>query len=137
MNKVDQRFAKVIAFTNYNFGNDEFDHSTKVFEQWQYFRNPNLYWRTPGTVVYASFSQTTLEKIGWSGGSGYSHFGLYVHNVEYKKRDGTTIVGTYLPLLFESLTDPIVSRREELGIPKLFCDINFRRRESEYSAHAG
>lgn len=73
----------------------------------------------------------------WLGGSGYNHFGLYLHGVEYKKCDGSSIFGTYMPLLFESLADPIVSGREELGMPKLFCDIDVRRREHEYSVYAG
>ena len=92
---------------------------------------------SPGTVAYASFSQTTLGRMEWLGGSGYNHFGLYVHGVEYKKRDGSTISGTYLPLLFESLADPIVSGREELGMPKLFVDIDVRRRQQDYTVYAG
>ncbi|KAL9091419.1 MAG: hypothetical protein Q9165_004805 [Trypethelium subeluteriae] len=186
----DPEKADMSKFTNYNFGHDEFDHSTKAFDEWRYARNPNLYWRmpvsfgpmpgprqalytnsaqrarhsifttasvkfktsrtflqnlfptksfsfkSPGTVAYASFSQTTLGKMQWLGGSGYNHFGLYLHGVEYTKRDGSTINGTYMPLLFESLADPIVSGREELGMPKLFCDIDVRRREHEYSVHA-
>ena len=101
------------------------------------FPTGSFSFKSPGTVAYASLSQTTLGKMDWLGGSGYNHFGLYLHNVEYKKRDGTTIIGTYLPLLFESLADPIVSGREELGMPKLFCDIDVRRRERDYSVYAG
>lgn len=93
--------------------------------------------KSPGTVAYASFSQTTLSKMEWLGGSGYRHFGLYLHGVEYKKQDGTTINGTYLPLLFESLTDPIVSGREELGMPKVFCTIDIRRRNNSYRVRTG
>ncbi|KAI9685836.1 MAG: hypothetical protein M1822_004114 [Bathelium mastoideum] len=187
----DPEKVDMAKFTHYNFGHDEFDHSTKIFDDWRYAQTPNLFWRmpvsfgpmpgprqalytntpqrarhstfttasvkfktsrtflenlfptksfsfkSPGTVAYASFSQTTLGKMEWLGGSGYNHFGLYLHNVEYKKLDGTSITGTYMPLLFESLADPIVSGREELGMPKLFCDIDVRRREHEYTVHAG
>lgn len=37
-----------------------------------------------------------------------------------------------MPLLFESLTDPIVSGREELGMPKLYTAIDIHRREKGY-----
>ncbi|KAH8905161.1 FAD/NAD(P)-binding domain-containing protein [Coniochaeta sp. PMI_546] len=80
------------------------------------------------TVATASFSVTRLDKMAWLGGQGYTHLGLYVHGVQYTKKDGSTITGTYLPILFESLTDPIVSGREELGMPKLFCDIEMHNR---------
>ncbi|KAF2648392.1 FAD binding domain-containing protein [Lophiostoma macrostomum CBS 122681] len=96
-------------------------------------------WRfkDPGTVAYASFSQTTLGKMEWLGGSGYHHIGLYVHGVEYEKSDGTVVQGTYLPLLFESLTDPIVSGREELGMPKLYTSVDIYRRSSSYRIRTG
>jgi hypothetical protein len=55
--------------------------------------------------------------MDWLGGSGYDHLGLYIHGVEYHKKNGEIISGTYMPLLFESPTDPIVSSREELGMP--------------------
>lgn len=50
--------------------------------------------KSPGTVAYASFSQTTLNKMEWLGGSGYNHLGLYIHGVEYVKKDGEIISGT-------------------------------------------
>lgn len=73
----------------------------------------------------------------WLGGSGYKHFGLYIHGVQYTKKDGSTIDGTYMPLLFESLADPITSGRDELGMPKVYCSIDVRRRENAYSARMG
>jgi Acetoacetate decarboxylase (ADC) len=96
-------------------------------------------WRfkSPGTVAYCSFSQTTLGKMQWLGGSGYSHIGLYIHGVEHVKQDGETVSGTYLPLLFESLTDPIVSGREELGMPKLYSSIDIERDSTSYHIRAG
>ena len=68
----------------------------------------------------------------WLGGSGYRHIGLYIHGVEYVKKDGTTVHGSYLPILFESLTDPIVSGREELGMPKLYTAVDIYRRLTLY-----
>ncbi|KAK8191518.1 uncharacterized protein BKA78DRAFT_282581 [Phyllosticta capitalensis] len=96
------------------------------------FPTTQFRFRSPGTVAYCSFSQTTLDKMDWLGGGGYRHFGLYVHGVQYFKKDGSVIDGTYMPLLFESLTDPIVSGREELGMPKLYCAIDIYRRHSSY-----
>lgn len=79
------------------------------------------------TVCQASLSTTELGNMQWLGGKGYRHLGLYIHGVEYVKKDGGTLAGTHLAVLFESLTDPIVSGREELGMPKLFCDIDIDR----------
>lgn len=93
--------------------------------------------KSPGTVAYASFAQTTLNKMEWLGGSGYSHLGLYIHGVQYTKPDGSVINGTYMPILFESLTDPIVSGREELGMPKLYTAIEIFRRAESYHIKTG
>ncbi|KAL2812178.1 hypothetical protein BJX63DRAFT_397188 [Aspergillus granulosus] len=96
-------------------------------------------WRftAPDTIAYASFSQTTLNKMEWLGGSGYKHIGLYIHGVEYAKDDGSVVQGTYLPILFESLTDPIVSGREELGMPKLYTSVDVYRRSNSYRIRTG
>ncbi|OJD34917.1 salicylate hydroxylase [Diplodia corticola] len=101
------------------------------------FPNARFRFAKPGTVAHASFSQTTLNKMDWLGGGGYRHFGLYIHGVEYTKLDGGTASGTYMPLLFESLADPIVSGREELGMPKLYCTIDVHRRARSYRLQTG
>lgn len=81
--------------------------------------------KSPGTVAYCSFSCTTLDRMEWLGGTGYNHIGLYIHGVEYEDpKTGKVVSGTYMPILFESLTDPIVSGREELGMPKLYSAID-------------
>lgn len=92
---------------------------------------------TPGTVAYASFSNTTLNKMDWLGGGGYSHMGLYIHGVKYTKKDGSVLKGTFLAVLFESLTDPIITGREELGMPKLYCSLDSYRRDSSMRIKAG
>ncbi|KAI1616482.1 hypothetical protein EDD37DRAFT_618243 [Exophiala viscosa] len=93
--------------------------------------NKKYRFKSPGTVAYCSFSQTHLDQMEWLGGSGYKHIGLYIHGVEYVKDNGDVISGTYMPILFESLTDPIVSGREELGMPKLYSSIDVYRHGSE------
>lgn len=90
--------------------------------------NASFKFLSPATVCEASFSVTELDHMQWLGGKGYRHLGLYIHGVGYERQDGQGVVpGTHLAVLFESLTDPIVSGREELGMPKLFCDIDIDR----------
>ena len=96
----------------------------------------NWRFKSPGTVAYCSFSQTTLDNMEWLGGRGYSHLGLYIHGVEYTKKDGSTVSGVYMPILFENLTDPIVSGREELGMPKLYSAIDIARGTASYHINA-
>ncbi|KAM0202710.1 hypothetical protein ACHAQI_010653 [Fusarium lateritium] len=101
------------------------------------FPSTSFRFKSPGTVAYASFSQTTLNKMEWLGGSGYRHIGLYIHGVQYVQKDGTVRDGTFLPILFESLTDPIVSGREELGMPKLYCSVDIWKRTNSYRIQTG
>jgi hypothetical protein len=168
----------VQKFTGYNFGHDEWDHSSQMLRKWEWSKNKSLLWRMPtsfgpmpgprqdfngrprdGTkstfkttsikvktsrtilqnlfptekltfvsqdrVAHATFAVTQLSNLDWLGGRGYTHFGLYLHGVQYTK-DNTTLIGTYLPVLFENLADPIISGREELGFPKLFADLEIQ-----------
>ncbi|KAL4803144.1 hypothetical protein BDV18DRAFT_145205 [Aspergillus unguis] len=94
--------------------------------------NDSYSFPTPSTVATATFSQTLLNGMDWLGGGGYRHLGLYIDGVQYKKADGEVVSGTYLPILFESLADPIVSGREELGMPKLYSAIDAHERDGSY-----
>lgn len=109
--------------------------------------------RTPGEVGYASLMQHTFSKLDWLGGGGkffwninaskanyflgYHLLGMYIHDVEYEKSDGEVLYGTYVPVLFGSLADPILSGREELGMPKLYASIDVNRRENSHRVNAG
>lgn len=93
------------------------------------FPSPAFSFAYPGTKAEATFLCTELDNLGWLGGGGYNFFGLWIHGVQYTKRDGTTLFGSFLPVLFESLSDPITTGREELGMPKLFADIRVTRGE--------
>jgi len=88
---------------------------------------------TPGTIVEATFQVETVYKLHWLNGGSYNSFGLWIHGVQYTKRDGTAIFGTYLPVVFETLSDSITAGREELGMPKVFCDIGVHEGNSSTS----
>lgn len=90
---------------------------------------PGFAFTSPATLVSASIICSTLEGMAWLSGGGYSHAGLYLHGVNYTKRDGSKIFGTYIPVLFENLADPIITGRDEVGFPKLFADINVAQEE--------
>ncbi|CAJ2501729.1 Uu.00g045820.m01.CDS01 [Anthostomella pinea] len=101
------------------------------------FPTSSFRFKSLATICTASFSVTTLDNMSWLGGDGYSHLGLYIHGVEYQKKDGSSIVGTYLPVLFENLADPIISGRDELGMNKIHCDLAIdRSKPSSYRATA-
>ncbi|KAI4670487.1 uncharacterized protein J4E79_000769 [Alternaria viburni] len=89
------------------------------------------------TACYASFAVTQLDNLEWLGGRGYSHFGLYIHGIQHTKADGETVTGTYLPVLFENLADPILSGREELGFPKLFAELDVKSDGGKWTLDAG
>lgn len=170
--------CSAFAFTNYNFGHDEWDFSKNALnrhlwsKQPHRFRQPvsfgpspgprqplnaqpdvhsvakqnqtiasirfktsrtylqNLFpssafsFMSPATVAEASIVCCSLRNMTWLGNTGYDHCGLYIHGVKYTKKDGEILQGTFLPILFENLTDPIITGREELAAPKLGCDID-------------
>ncbi|KAL1796295.1 hypothetical protein ACET3X_004835 [Alternaria dauci] len=89
------------------------------------------------TTVYATFAVTQLDNLDWLGGRGYSHFGLYIHGIQHTTASGGTVTGTYLPVLFENLADPILSGREELGFSKLFAELNLKKDHSNWTLDAG
>lgn len=78
----------------------------------------------PGTVAQASIVCCSLRNMTWLGDTGYNHCGLYLHGVQYKKKNGELVQGTFLAVLFEDLTDPIITGREEIAAPKWGCKID-------------
>lgn len=63
------------------------------------------------------------SNMAWLGGGTYAHFSLYMHGVQCKKPDGSVLVGDYLAIMLEDKADPIITGRDEIGFPKLFCDL--------------
>lgn len=94
------------------------------------FPTPSFSFNLPNTLVQASIVCCSLKNLTWLGGSGYDHCGLYIHGVQYKKQNGELLHGTFLPILFENLADPIITGREEIAAPKLSCDIDIESPES-------
>lgn len=109
--------------------------SSRTFLQ-NLFPNDSFKFMSPATIVQASFKATRLDNMSWLGGGGYDHFGLYLHGVMYKKRDGSVVSGNFLPILFENLADPILSGRDELGMPKVYCELDVQQQGSSYNLEA-
>jgi hypothetical protein len=113
----------------------KFKSSRTVLEN--LFPTAKLKFAAADTIAYATFAVTKLDNLEWLGGRGYTHFGLYIHGVQYTKENGETVTGTYLPVLFENLADPILSGREELGFPKLYCELDLKSDGQNWSLDAG
>lgn len=69
------------------------------------------------TIMYEVMN---LRNLPWLAGRGYNTCGVYVGNVVHTSSDSR---GSFLAVLFESLCDPIITGREELGFPKVFADL--------------
>ncbi|MGC3980355.1 MAG: acetoacetate decarboxylase family protein [Steroidobacteraceae bacterium] len=74
-------------------------------------------WGEPVVTVEAQY----ITEIGWLAGRGYNMCDVKF-NVVYQGA-GKPVHGTLVLVRFESLCDPILSGREELGHNKLWCDI--------------
>ncbi|CUM67402.1 uncharacterized protein PRCAT00005096001 [Priceomyces carsonii] len=77
----------------------------------------------PGEIAYITFSNTWTDNIEWLSGHDYSHFDFYLENVVYTSDSGKKTCGRFLPLLLEGRTEPTLSGREELGMPKIFTSL--------------
>lgn len=95
-----------------------------------------LTFASPGSVVVASFSHTAFSNVDWLGGQAYDEFGFYIHGVQCTKEDGSSCPGTFLAVLFVNSADAIARDREDLGIPKLFCELQAQHEGAGYSLKA-
>lgn len=64
---------------------------------------------------------TYITEIEWLAGRGYNTLGVSFPVVFNGKKDHG--VGSFLVVLWENLTDPILTGREELGFSKIYCEI--------------
>ncbi|KAL6242860.1 hypothetical protein RBB50_009960 [Rhinocladiella similis] len=93
-----------------------------------------------GTVASCTLALTVFENLPWLGGRGYMTLGLYVDGVRHSTfptgSEPRVKNGKYLPVLFESLPDPILSGRDELGMAKLFSTIDVELDQGSCQARA-
>lgn len=97
--------------------------------------NDRYYFESKDTVAKASFSFESLQNMAWLGGGGYELLALYIHGVCHKGSDGRVRKGNYCPIMFENLADPILTGREELGIPKVFSDMEMSRDATSFRSN--
>lgn len=80
-----------------------------------------------------------MKEIEWLAGRGYNIAGVKIP-VTFDGVEGA-IDGLFYSVLWESLTDPILSGRDELGAPKLYAEINeprvFQGREHHAASWLG
>ncbi|KAM5358682.1 hypothetical protein ACJZ2D_015073 [Fusarium nematophilum] len=92
------------------------------------FLAPGFSISSPGTNANVSFSIISFDNMAWLGGGGYNALAVLINGVEYKKTDGSKVYGSFMATLFEDCADPIVTGRDELAHPKIFCDIDIQHR---------
>jgi hypothetical protein len=66
-------------------------------------------------------TMTYYTEIQWLAGRGYNTLGVSFPVTFTGKQDKAT--GTFLLILWENLTDPIITGREELGFSKLYAEL--------------
>lgn len=71
----------------------------------------------PLVTVTASY----IKEIEWLAGRGYNTLGVNVP-VTFKGKEDE-VSGNFLTVLWENLTDPILTGREELGFSKIYCEL--------------
>ncbi|MXY81048.1 MAG: hypothetical protein F4Y91_02975, partial [Gemmatimonadetes bacterium] len=71
----------------------------------------------PVVTVY----QTHLKEIEWLAGRGYNMMGVTFPATYTGKRDRA--MGPFLTVLWENMTEPILTGREQLGFSKIYCEL--------------
>jgi hypothetical protein len=69
-----------------------------------------------------SVTMMYLTKIGWLAGRGYNIAEVSFKNIVFEGEE-ETVTGAFTPVLWESMADPIITGREELGFPKIYGEI--------------
>lgn len=64
---------------------------------------------------------TYMKEIEWLAGRGYNVLGVSFPATFKGEEDHVT--GSFLTVLWENLTDPIITGREELGFSKIYCEL--------------
>ncbi|MEO6151617.1 MAG: acetoacetate decarboxylase family protein [Croceibacterium sp.] len=78
----------------------------------------------PGFVVEAEarieVSLMVLTNIGWLAGRGYN---IAMVRIPARWSGKESVSGYFVPVVWESMVDPILTGRDELGWPKIFAEI--------------
>lgn len=72
------------------------------------------------------FSFVYMSEIEWLAGRGYNTFGISTPASFTGEMD--EVQGDFLFVLWENMTDPIITGREELGFSKVYCELPPLRR---------
>ncbi|CBQ73516.1 conserved hypothetical protein [Sporisorium reilianum SRZ2] len=80
------------------------------------------------------FEVMELRNLPWLAGRGYNTLGVYLNDIVCT-RVSPFVKASYLAALFENLTDPITTGREELGFPKVYAAIPDASVENETRTH--
>ncbi len=67
-------------------------------------------------------SVSWLRDLGWLAGRGYNILTVQLPNVVFEA-ESKDIVGDFNAVVWESLCDPIITGREEIGFPKIWAEI--------------
>ena len=76
---------------------------------------------TVGDEPVVSVTATYIEEIPWLAGRGYNILGVSIPARFQGERDRAE--GSFLFVLWENFTDPIITGREELGFSKVYAEI--------------
>jgi hypothetical protein len=68
-------------------------------------------------------SMTFKANIGWLAGRGYSILRTSFQ-ISHNSRTRGRVNGTFIPVLWENLADPIMTGREELGFAKIYAEMS-------------
>ena len=75
-------------------------------------------------------SVTWLEGLGWLAGRGYNVLSVQIP-ARVTGGPAEPVEGEYVAVLWENLADPIITGREELGMPKVYAEIPPLTRDTE------
>jgi hypothetical protein len=74
-----------------------------------------------GAEPIVTVSYSIITEIEWLAGRGYNTLGVSFPAVFDGEED--SVSGSFLSVLWENLTDPIITGREELGFSKIYCEL--------------
>ena len=74
-----------------------------------------------GHSPVVTVTATYMSNIEWLAGRGYAVLGATFPAEFRGTRD--SVEGSFLTVLWENLTDPIITGREELGFSKIYCEL--------------